>query len=330
MINTPIRKIAVIIVNYGTANLTIAGVQSVLERSHGGRDVDVHVVDNASPDNSAARLQAAHAEQGWGDRVTLYLETENHGFGRGNNVVLTALEKSDSPPDAAFLLNPDARLENEALDLLAGALEADPKAGFAGAGIAKPDGTNVTAAFRFPSIISEFSGGLSFGPVTRLLKRWTDALPPDYPAGPVGWVAGAAVLMRLDALNAIQNFDPGFFLYYEEVDLMRRGQDAGWTCLYVPSARVIHIEGEATGVKAGRTIAARVPSYRYNSWQYYFRKTHGRSGALVAATALLIGSAGNCVISALRRRPRAVPEVFFSDFLRHAVRPLLSAPRSRS
>lgn len=325
MPDMPVQKIAVIIVNYGTADLTIAGVQSVLERQHGGRDVEIHVLDNASPDDSAAELTAAHAENDWGAGVRLYLETENHGFGRGNNVVLRALEQSDTPPDAAFLLNPDARLENEALDLLAHALEADPKAGFAGAGIAKPDGTNVTAAFRFPTILSEFSGSLSFGPVARLLDRWTVALPPDHPAGPVGWVAGAAVLMRLDALRAIENFDPRFFLYYEEVDLMRRGQEAGWGCLYVPDARVIHIEGEATGVKAGREVAARLPSYRYDSWQYYFRKTYGRGGALLAAGALMLGSAGNCVLSAIRRRPRSVPEAFFGDFLRHALRPLLSS-----
>ncbi len=325
-----IASVAVIIVNYGTPDLTIAGIQSVLERTHGSRQIEVHVVDNASPDDSAERLAAAHAEQGWGGRVTLYLETENHGFGRGNNVVLQALQAREESPDAVFLLNPDARLENEAIDLLAQALEANPSAGFAGAGISKPDGTDVTAAFRFPSVLSEFSSALSFGPVARLLDRWTVALPPNHPEGPVGWVAGAAVLMRQDTLQAIQNFDPGFFLYYEEVDLMRRGRDAGWTCLYVPRARVVHIEGEATGVKSGRTVAARLPDYRYDSWQYYFRKAHGRAGALLAAAALLLGSAGNCVISVLRRRPRAVPEAFFGDFLRHGLRPLLAPPHMRA
>ncbi len=318
-----LQRISVIIVNYGTPALTIAGVQSILARTHGGRDVDIHVVDNASPDDSAALLKAAHAEHSWGRDVTLYLEHENHGFGRGNNVVLHALDAAGVPPDAVFLLNPDATLENEAIDLLATALEADPAAGFAGAGIAKPDGTAVTAAFRFPSVISEFSGALSFGPVARLLRRWDVPLPPDHPAGPVDWVAGAAVLMRWSALQDIRYFDPGFFLYYEEVDLMRRGQAAGWRCLYVPQARVIHIEGEATGVKSGRSIAVRLPGYRYHSWQYYFRKTHGRRGALLAAAALALGSAGNCVISAMRRRPRRVPESFFGDFWTHAVRPLL-------
>ena len=51
-------EISVIIVNYGTAALTIAAVESVLARRHGGRRVDIHVVDNASPGDDAARLCA--------------------------------------------------------------------------------------------------------------------------------------------------------------------------------------------------------------------------------------------------------------------------------
>lgn len=323
MPETQIRKIAVIIVNYGTADLTIAGVQSVLDRDHGGRDVDIHVVDNASPDDSAAQLEAAHAAQGWGDRVRLYLETENHGFGRGNNVVLSALEQSDTPPDAAFLLNPDARLENEALDLLATALEADPKAGFAGAGIAEPDGTNVTAAFRFPTAISEFSGSLNFGPIARCLKGWTVPLAPDHPAGEVDWVSGAAVMGRFSALKRVSFFDPGFFLYYEEVDMMRRARNLGWHTIYVPQARVLHSEGAATGMAEMRAQAAALPRYHYDSWRRYFQRNHGRAGALLAALGRLAGSAGARAISVLRRRRCAVPSRFFADFWKYCLRPML-------
>lgn len=318
-----VQRISVIIVNYGTAALTIAAVQSVLAQSHGARDVDVHVVDNASPDDSAEVLRDAHDAQSWGARVQLYMETENHGFGRGNNVVLRRLDAQPQPPDAVFFLNPDAKLENAAIDILATALEADLSAGFAGAGIEKPDGTPVTAAFRFPSAISEFSGALNFGPVARLLRRWEVPLRPQYPEGRVDWVAGAAVMARMTSLRAIGFFDPRFFLYYEEVDLMRRGRTAGWDCLYVPRAKVSHVEGEATGVKSGRALAVRVPDYRYDSWQYYFRKTHGRAGALLAVAGLALGSAGDCIISALRRRSRRTPNSFFGDFWGYSVRPLL-------
>ena len=115
-------RIVVIVVNYTTADLSIRAVESVLTRQHAGRHVEVHLVDNASPGGDAETLRTAHAERGWGNAVTLWLETENHGFGRGNNVVLTALNTAADPPDKVLLLNPDAYLENEAIDILATAL----------------------------------------------------------------------------------------------------------------------------------------------------------------------------------------------------------------
>ncbi|MEM8633360.1 MAG: glycosyltransferase family 2 protein [Pseudomonadota bacterium] len=318
-----IASIAVLIINYKTAQLTIKAVDSVLERGHGQRHIYIHVIDNASPDDSAIVLQAAYTERGWGGRVTLHMEDYNHGFGRGNNLVLRELVSGVRAPDAIFFLNPDAFLQNEAIDLLANALETNAKAGFAGAGIAKPNGQPVAAAFQFPSVISEFSSALNFGPVARLFAKWQVPLKPDTAAGQVDWVSGAAVLARLKTLAEVDFFDPQFFLYYEEVDLMRRALDQGWHCLYIPEARVAHVEGEATGVKSGQKFVARVPGYRYESWQYYFRKTHGRPVALLVALATIIGSAGNKIISTLRRRPSSVPSHFFRDFWTHALRPLL-------
>jgi len=175
----PPANIAVIIVNYGTADLAVEAVESVLSRKHGGRIAEVHLVDNKSPDDSAQRLTDIHKAKNWGDRVTLYLEDENHGFGRGNNIVLEALAQRETPPQFVILLNPDAKLENEALSLLARKLEEDPKIAFAGAGSSKPDGTEVTAAFRFPNILAQFGHALAFGPVSKLLKNKQIALPPS-------------------------------------------------------------------------------------------------------------------------------------------------------
>jgi hypothetical protein len=42
--------------------------------------------------------------------VTLYLETVNNRFRKGNNFVLRSLAARKVPPDAVFFLNPDARL----------------------------------------------------------------------------------------------------------------------------------------------------------------------------------------------------------------------------
>ncbi|TGN68424.1 glycosyltransferase [Paracoccus liaowanqingii] len=325
---TPARgsSLAVIIVNYGTAELTVAGIRSVLDRHHGGRRVEMHVVDNASPGDDAAVLARHHAAEGWGARVTLWLEPVNHGFGRGNNLVIDALLARPDAPDHVFLLNPDAALENEALAILADRLDATPSAAVAGAGISLPSGQPVTAAFRFPSARAAFAQATNFGPITRLFDTRLVPLPPDHPDGPVDWVAGAAVMFRLSVLRRTGGFDPDFFLYFEEVELMHRIRAAGHQVLYVPGARVRHAEGAATGVKDDGGPRRRHPSYWYDSWRHYHVKTAGRGGALRAALGWMAGAVLNVPLARLRGQSPAAPKGFFRDFPRHAVRAIRARP----
>ena len=133
-----VMTIAVIIVNYGTPELAINAVQSVLDRKHHGRNVKIHLVDNASPGEDAKIFEKVHLERDWGAGVRLWLEVENHGFGRGNNRVLDTLATEALPPEYVFLLNPDAVLVNEAIAVLADALDADSRVAAAGARIFKP------------------------------------------------------------------------------------------------------------------------------------------------------------------------------------------------
>ncbi len=313
-------EIAVIIVNYNAAELAIAAVESVLARPHAGHQVTVHLVDNASPEGDGAVLKQAAADRGWGARVTLYLEEINHGFGRGNNLVLEQLAARPAPPDYAFLLNPDAALENETLAVLAAFLESHPKVAIAGARIEKPGKIPVTAAFRFPSLIWEFARSSGFA---RLFGRWQVPLGADITTRRVDWVAGAAMMGRVSALRAVGFFDPVYFLYYEEVDLMHRLARAGWETWYVAEAEVTHVEGASTDHKSARAERRRFPAYWYESWRLYFLRNHGRAYALGAGFAWISGAALNRLIAALRGLPARGPLHFFGDFWRVAMRPLL-------
>jgi N-acetylglucosaminyl-diphospho-decaprenol L-rhamnosyltransferase len=317
-------EIAVIIVNYGTWELTLRGVGSVLEHTHGRHSVELHVVDNASPGGDAEKIALEIAKRGWEGRLTLHAEPENHGFGRGNNLVLRELAARESPPDYVFLLNPDAALENEAIAVLADFLDAHPGAACAGAEIRNPGSdAPASAAFRFPGIASLFAQAVNFGPVTRLFDRYTVALPPMPEATRVDWVSGAAVMGRFEAWREADFFDPAYFLYFEEVDLMLRTTRAGWTCWYVPEAKVLHAEGVATGVKSGGAARRRRPGYWYASWRHFHAKNYGRAYALAAACAWLGGGAIGVIVARLMRRNAQVPLNFAGDILRQAIAPLL-------
>jgi N-acetylglucosaminyl-diphospho-decaprenol L-rhamnosyltransferase len=317
-------EIAVIVVNYGTAELSLEAIASVLERRHGGRSVAVHLVDNASPGGDAERIRTKLAARGWQDKVVFHAETENHGFGRGNNVVLQALARADAPPKYVFLLNPDATLDNETLDILAGFLDAHPQAGAAGAELRQPGNPDpVSGAFRFPSRASVFVEAINFGPVSRRFAHKRVAIPPSAEAARVDWLAGAAVMARFEAWQQAGFFDPAYFLYYEEVDLMLRTHRAGWENWYVPEARAIHLEGEATGFKRGEKIGKRRPAFVYDSWRHYFAKNHVRGYALTAALLWLLGGTMGATLARLRGRRPATPVKFIPDVLGKVIWPLL-------
>lgn len=320
---TALKRIAVIIVNYGVADLAIAAVESVRSRHHGGRHVEIHVVDNASPNGDGQKLQQAYDARGWQDQVTLWLETQNHGFARGNNVVLQALARDSIPPDAVFLLNPDARLENEAIDILARTLEDHPDAGTSGAGILRPDMTPTTAAFRFPGPLNEIARTINLTRLDRLVETSLVALPSGQPEGLVDWVSGASVMFRFSALREVDFFHAGFFLYYEEVDLMRRLNKAGWQVFYQPLACVIHHEGVATGQVARRAARGRSPAYLYDSWARYFRRAYGRLGALLLALIMVPAAMLNILHRRARGRRPTVPLSFIEDHCRYVIAPLL-------
>ncbi len=315
------QTIAVIVINYGTPDLAAAAVNSVLAQDHGAWDVEVHLVDNASPGNDAAELAQRHANE-WQDKVTFWPEETNHGFARGNNVVLQAFDKRETPPTFVFLLNPDAQIQNDAIARLADFLHETPKAGAAGAQMTDADGTPTTGAFLFPTVWSEFEKTVNFGPVTRLLSRFRVPLPPDHPAGPVDWVSGAAVMFRFAAIREVQFFDPGFFLYYEEVDLMRRLKAVGWEVHHRPDAVTMHLEGVSTQI----VVQRRRPKYLYQSWRRYFSK-FGHGYAIFSAVVLTIGSALGLLIAWIMRRPPQVPKSFFRDHWTYVLAPLLGLRR---
>ncbi len=323
--NTP--RIAVIIVNFGTAPLALEAVSSVWNAADSDAVPEIHVLDNASPGEEARVLAEAIDARGWQDRVHLHISTKNLGFGRGNNLVLHALADSEKPPDFVFLLNPDATLRKPALEILTKCLLAHPGVGVAGALLHDAEGRPSTSAFRFPGLAGEFAEAASFGPLTRLLDRWRIPLPPGHPSGSVDWVTGAAAMFRFEALRQVGFFDPGFFLYYEEVDLMRRLAAAGWECRHVHEAEVEHAEGAATGLRGDEVGQRRRPAYWYESRRLYFYRSHGRAGAIGCTLAAILGAWVNHVHSRLRGRRPWIPDRFIRDSWRHMLAPLLTGWR---
>jgi N-acetylglucosaminyl-diphospho-decaprenol L-rhamnosyltransferase len=284
--------IGVVIVNYRTPMLAMRSVRSLArERAH-LPSLRVIVVDGGSGDGSDKALAEGLADlvgEGW---VSLLPLPINGGFGWANNQAMLRLLRSPEPPDYIYLLNPDAEVEEGAVLSLLELMQRHPEAGAVGSQLLEPDGTSTGSAFPFPTLRGEFTRGVRTGLLERLLRVPPPALVDPSEATEVDWVTGASVLFRSEALRQSGLFDDGFFLYHEEVELMWRMRQAGWSIWHEPRSRVRHVGGAATGVHsrpATERILPRRPAYWYSSRRRFFVRTRGAAAALLATLLWLCG-----------------------------------------
>ena len=307
--------VAVIIVNYRSAPLTVACLRSLqIERSNPALRIRAVVVDNASGD--LAEISRAVADNEWSSWVTLVEAPKNGGFAYGNNLGIERAYSAGTP-SYLFLLNPDTEVRAGAIAALVRFLQAHPEAGIAGPSFETGAGGEWNIAFRFPSLVGELELGLGFSLASQLLRRWAVVRHMGDRCEPVDWISGSSMMIRPEVVAAVGGLDENFFLFFEETDLCRRARRAGFTTWYVPESRVMHIGGATTSVSS-RTLT-RLPPYWFESRRRYFAVTYGLAHAmlidLVAVTAYLLGA----VKRGIRGRQHAGRPRFIRDLLHHSV-----------
>jgi GT2 family glycosyltransferase len=79
--------------------------------------------------------------------------------------------------------------------------------------------------------------------------------PSDVAVREVELFTGGAVLLAVEFLADLGGFDERYFMYYEDVDLARRGAERGWRYRCVPASVVWHEGGASAGSLGGRLAA---------------------------------------------------------------------------
>lgn len=308
--------VRIVIVNYRTPELAIDCLRSLAAELQPESDWRVVVVENASGDASAEKIDAAIRDGGWRAWAELLPVDRNLGFAGGNNVALRPILAAPRPPDYVLLLNPDTVVRPGALRALAEFMERRPEVGIAGSRLEDPDGTPQRSAFRFPTIWSEFESGIRLGFVSRLLRRRVVAPPVQDAPHPSDWMAGASMMVRRAVFDSVGLMDEGYFLYFEETDFCLRARRAGWASWYVPASRVVHLVGQSSGVTDTKRPARRVPRYWFESRRRYFRKNHGALYALLADSAWALGFGLWRLRRRVQRKPDHDPPGLLWDFIR--------------
>lgn len=308
--------IAVVIVTYRSAALTIASLGSLAaERAAvAGLSVRVVVVDNASGD--LGPISNAVEAAGWSYWVTLVAAPRNGGFAYGNNLGIEHAYAA-GVPDYVYLLNPDTLVRAGAIETLVRFMDTHPQAGIAGSGFENAEGRDWPIAFRFPNLLGEVNEGLRFGLVTRMLSRWNIVRSMGKTNEPVDWVCGASMMIRPRVLEVIGGLDENYFLYFEETDFCWRARHAGFETWYVPASRVMHIGGQSTAITS--ETLTRLPDYWFDSRRRYYAITGGRAyAALIDAVSLIAYSLG-AVKGLLQGRRHQQTPYFIRDLARHSI-----------
>jgi GT2 family glycosyltransferase len=320
-------RLLIVIVNYRTADLTIDCLRSLepeLRAIGGGdipSDVRVCVTDGKSPDDSVARLTGAIAANNWGRWCDLRPLDVNGGFAYGNNAGIRPYLESADKPELVMLLNPDTIVRPGAIQTMLDFMARRTDVAIAGSRTENPDGTPQSSAFRFHGIASEFEMATRFRPVTRLLKQYMVAPPPGDAEQQVDWVVGASMMIRRAVFEKIGLLDDGYFMYFEETDFCLRARRAGFTCWYVPSARIVHLIGQSSGIGTApnQPQKKRRPAYWFQARRRYLTKNHGLLYTALADAAFILGFSSWRLRRVLQRRPDPDPDRFLGDFIRQSV-----------
>jgi GT2 family glycosyltransferase len=288
-------EISVAVVSWNTRDVLERCLRSLQADVDSGL-ADVWVVDNGSTDGST---ELVRNEFGW---ATLEEPGENLGYGRAVNLVG---ERTSTPWLAAS--NADVELEPGALArMLATATESG--AGAVAPRLILPDGSTQHSVYGFPSIffLVAFNAGLyrivpGLGDRLLIEGRWDSSRAREVP-----WAMGAFLLLRREAFEAVGRFDPGQWMYAEDVDLGWRLRRGGWKTLYDPEARVHHASGAAARQAFGERPYERWMEASYD----WIERRLGRRRRRTAAALNLAG--------ALVRRDRAWVRVHRRELQRRA------------
>jgi GT2 family glycosyltransferase len=308
-------KLAVVIVNYKTADLVMQCLESLLNQL-AGIDARVVVVDNCSQDTSVATLKDWIASHDDANVVELVESKINGGFSAGNNIGITAVDA-----DYYLLLNSDTIVRPGAIAVLLETADAHPEAGLVSPRLEWPDGTPQESCFRYLSPMSELIGAAQTGPITAILKSFDVPLPARDTMVNPDWTSFACVLVRREVVNDIGLMDDGYFMYFDDVDYCRRARKAGWDILHNPKARVVHLRGGSSPVKQRTLERKRLPRYYYASRTRYFFLAYGWVGLTLANLLWSLGRVVSKSRELLERRGPGVPDKQWLDIWTNWLRP---------
>ncbi len=222
--------VSVISVNYNQTEATVDMLASLQQLTY--PNYEVIVVDNGSTYDPEEAIKVSYPD------TRLIKSKKNLGFAGGNNLGIKA-----SRGDYIMLLNNDTIADPGFLEPLVKKCMADPSVGAVS-----------------PKILFHHTPGmLQYTGLSEISRFTIRNKGRGYGKMDMGqfdsdcetfFAHGAAMMVPRKVIQEVGLMAEVYFLYYEEMDWVRRIRDAGYKVYYVHNARIHHKESLSTGKKS--------------------------------------------------------------------------------
>lgn len=205
-------------------------------------------------------------------RVRYMFNNANLGFGAAHNRAIIVISAES---DVHLILNPDITFGANVIPHLVSIMQSNPEIGVLMPRINYPDGSLQRLCKLLPTPIDLIFR--RFIPIksvqSRINRRYElHALPQDQLID-VPTISGCFLIVRTDLIRRLGGFDERFFMYLEDVDLVRRIGDIA-RVVYEPKVSVNH--AYAKGSYRNKKLLAyhMVSAIRYfTKWGWFFDPT---------------------------------------------------------
>ncbi len=221
--------LSIIIVNYNVPDEVNECLKSIY-KVHKNINIEVILVDNNSTDKSIYDAVKDYY------KINLIALDENVGFGRANN---KGVENANG--NYILFLNPDTILIQDFITPIIDFIEKNSTIGACAPMLVYPDSSYQTSTgFRMGLFYEFLEAFMLIGIYRKImqslyLKKMHDIKPVN-----AGWVSGACLIIKKSVFEKVGGFTEDYFLNYEDIDLCRKLELAGFSNYYFPYLKCIH------------------------------------------------------------------------------------------
>lgn len=256
-------ELSIIILNYKSANL-IKYQLTKLYYYDFDFDSEIIVVDNNSEDNIEKILKKDFP------RVKFIKSNQNVGYVKGNNIGV-----ENAQGKYVLILNPDIRIEKEAIEKLLNFIQQHSDAGLVAPRLINADQSTQETCYRFPDWHYPFYRRTSLGK-TKSGRKWLHKFLMknfDHQSiKKVDWIMGSCYILKKE--DVYKHHDPNFFMYLSDMDLCRNLWNNEKAIYYLGDTFALHLHQKASAEKniLHSILFNKLSKIHLKDWLYYLRK----------------------------------------------------------